>query len=405
MQSRVPVVVSNGVYRRTFHMIKATAFVFLFALFALIPVSAQQYRVIQPGVEYAEVTRGTQNEPIRANLLRLDPKKIRLDIVHAFDSALGVEPTSSIAKRKNALAAINAGFFRLDNSTFAGDAAGVLKIDGRLLSDSYADRSALGILNGRSKTEIIFGRLNAYGAIGFFTNGTKKFDGINRERKKDEIILYTPEIGKTPVASIVTTELIFRQCEFGCKRVEVAENKGGTTVPSDGYIVSVGETADKEYLVEAMKKRAAESSGERTLIFDVMTIGGTMTKLSARFKKAEDIVGGVPQLISNGKITIDWEGEKSSKSFAETRHPRTAIAKLKSGKILLLTADGRQPGYSVGMTLRELAGLLLELGAVEALNLDGGGSTTMYLDGKIMNRPSDKDGERKVSDAILVFPR
>ncbi|MBA3787049.1 MAG: phosphodiester glycosidase family protein [Acidobacteria bacterium] len=122
------------------------------------------------------------------------------------------------------------------------------------------------------------------------------------------------------------------------------------------------------------------------------------------FTKTEDIVGGVPQLIKNGKIEITWEQEKSSKSFVETRHPRTAVAKLKDGKFLMVTVDGRQK-ESVGMNLNELAALLLELGAVDAMNLDGGGSTTMFAVGKVVNKPSDKEGERKVSDAILVFPR
>ncbi|MDQ3374626.1 MAG: phosphodiester glycosidase family protein, partial [Acidobacteriota bacterium] len=112
----------------------------------------------------------------------------------------------------------------------------------------------------------------------------------------------------------------------------------------------------------------------------------------------------VPQLVKNGKIEITWEQEKSSKSFVETRHPRTAVAKLKDGKFLMITVDGRQK-ESVGMNLNELAALLLELGAVNAMNLDGGGSTTMFLDGKVVNKPSDKEGERKVSDAILIFPR
>jgi exopolysaccharide biosynthesis protein len=112
-----------------------------------------------------------------------------------------------------------------------------------------------------------------------------------------------------------------------------------------------------------------------------------------------------PQLIRNGKIEITWEQEKAGQSFAEMRHPRTAVAKLADDKFLMVTVDGRQPGTSVGMNLQELAEMLLELGAVDAMNLDGGGSTTMFVGGKVINQPSDKEGERKVSDAILVFPR
>ena len=91
--------------------------------------------------------------------------------------------------------------------------------------------------------------------------------------------------------------------------------------------------------------------------------------------------------------------------FENELHPRTAIAGLHSGKVLLVTVDGRQPGVSAGMSLFALADLLLELGAVEAINLDGGGSTTMVIRDQVVNRPSDQTGERPVSDAILVFPK
>src|SRR5688500_12872142 len=122
------------------------------------------------------------------------------------------------------------------------------------------------------------------------------------------------------------------------------------------------------------------------------------------FGPSEDVDGGIPQLIKNGNIEITWEEEKASKAFVETRHPRTAVAKLKDGKFLMVTVDGRSES-SAGIGLEDLAKLLLEFGATEAMNLDGGCSTTMFLDGKVVNKPSDKEGERRVSDAILVFPR
>ena len=70
----------------------------------------------------------------------------------------------------------------------------------------------------------------------------------------------------------------------------------------------------------------------------------------------------------------------------------------------MITVDGRSES-SGGIRLDDLAELLLKLGAIDAMNLDGGGSTTMFLNGKVVNSPSDKEGERKVGDAILVFPR
>src|SRR5215204_7540731 len=119
-------------------------------------ISAQDFKVVQDGIEYAELTREIDKTPVRMNLLRLDLTKVRLDVVHAFDAAIGVEKTSSIAARHGAIAAINAGFFRLDDSIFAGDAAGVLMIDGKLLSESHNNRVSIGIINGKDKTEVNF---------------------------------------------------------------------------------------------------------------------------------------------------------------------------------------------------------------------------------------------------------
>lgn len=378
-------------------------------------IAAQDFQKIRDGIEHAKITRQMKSadgkdENVVFNLLRLDLTKVRLDVVHAMDAAVGLERTSSIAAGHGAFAAINSGFFRLDKSPFAGEAAGVLMIDGRLLSESFSNRIALGLIDKKRKTKVVFGRLEAVGVVGYFRNGTKKFDGINRERKKNEIILYTPEIKRTPVNDYKTTEIIFRDCEFGCLRVEVVENTGGTLIPQNGYIVSVGETANKEFIVEFMKERVGRDLPERASFFGFLATPNDKNpdlsdyKKLKKFKEAEDIVGGVPQLIKNGRIEITWREEKTSKAFVETHHPRTAVARLKSGKFLMVTVDGRSE-ESGGISLPDLAAFLLEMGATDAMNLDGGGSTTMFLDGKIVNKPSDREGERAVGDAILVFPR
>ena len=138
-----------------------------------------------------------------------------------------------------------------------------------------------------------------------------------------------------------------------------------------------------------------------------ITLIRTWADLPVEFVKDReklDAVAGVPQLIQGGRINITWQDERSSKAFVETRHPRTAVAKLKDGKFLMITVDGRTEA-SGGIGLQDLAEYLLTLGATDAMNLDGGGSTTMFVNGKVVNHPSDKEGERKVSDAILVTPR
>lgn len=365
----------------------------LFILFILtFSVSAQDFKTIQNGIEYAEMTREIDKQPVKMNLLRLDLTKVRLDVVHALDAAIGTETVSSIASRHGAVAAINAGFFRLDKSIFAGDAAGALMIDKRVLSESYANRSALLIRNESKKTILDFLYLNLSVLV---TIGNSELDisGINRERKNDELILFTPEFNKTTLTNTEGLEIIVKNGRI----VQILDHKENNPIPKNGFVLSASGNQRDQLLKQVKLGRKVHIS--RPLMF--IKIGERQLFIISEY---EDIVGGVPQLIKNGKIEITWEQEKTSKSFVETKHPRTAVAKLKDGKFLMITVDGRSEA-SGGIGLQNLAEILLELGATDAMNLDGGGSTTMFLDGKIVNHPSDKEGERKVSDAILVFPR
>lgn len=115
---------------------------------------------------------------------------------------------------------------------------------------------------------------------------------------------------------------------------------------------------------------------------------------------AIDALGGNPMLVSGGRIA---DGDVDGGGAFFGRHPRTAVGTTADGTLLMVVVDGRQSGYSVGMTLRELAQLMSDLGAVEAVNLDGGGSSEMVVNGLVANRPSD-GGERLVSSALVVLP-
>lgn len=373
--------------------------------------NAQEFKTLKPGVEYAEVTKEIGGKSVNMNLLRLDLTKVRLDVHHAMDAAIGTEKTSSIATRHGAFAAINAGFFRLDNSVWAGEAAGVLKIDGQLLSESSNNRIAMGIDNQKKKTIVTFGHIDAkpdlnlkkFGDVGY------AIDGMNREPKLSESILFTQGI-VTPKLVTNSTQLIIRNGKSNCDGELLRNSSGETQVPENGYIVVYGPDSNQNPLAlikQIFERRGIQLPAEDTGIpIDacVSMDGISLPSWSVAMMQAEDIVAGVPQLIQNSKIDITWEQEKASKSFVETRHPRTAVAKLKDGKFLMITVDGRSEA-SGGIGLQDLAEYLLSLGATDAMNLDGGGSTTMFVDGKVVNKPSDKEGERKVSDAILVTLR
>ena len=385
------------------HAMSLTKYIFVrFALSVFVlctfysPASSQDWKVVHDGMEYAEVTQTIDGQPVRMNLLRLDLTKVRLDIAHAGEGIIGTETTSSIAGRHHALAATNAGFFRLDNSTFAGDPAGIFQIDGKLLSEANNGRIALLIYNSTKRTDVDIQHLKTFAE--FWNDGRKfQINGIDRQTKDNEAVLYTPEFGlTTPPSESEVLELVIDN-----KRVSsITKTNGKTTIPKTGYVLTV--TGAKRQEVSSV---AAEGKEGLVILGSLIeNPENSPSHAAMAFTDVEDIVGGVPQLIKNGKIDITWEQEKASKSFFETRHPRTAVAKLKSGKFLMITVDGRSES-SGGIGLHDLAAYLIELGAVDAMNLDGGGSTTMFLDGRVVNHPSDKEGERKVSDALLVTLR
>jgi hypothetical protein len=115
-----------------------------------------------------------------------------------------------------------------------------------------------------------------------------------------------------------------------------------------------------------------------------------------------EAVGGFPVLLRHGSATLHL-AEGVPETFGPVRHPRTAVAwDTAADRLLLVTVDGRQPGYSAGMSLYELTALLLRIGATDAINLDGGGSTVMVVGGRVVNRPSDDVGERAVGNALAL---
>jgi len=126
---------------------------------------------------------------------------------------------------------------------------------------------------------------------------------------------------------------------------------------------------------------------------------------AADWAAAPEIVSGAGLLLRDGREITDWTEEQLSAGFETTRHPRTMIGVGGDGGVWLVTVDGRQPWLSLGMTFAELQRLARRLGLRSALNLDGGGSTTMVVDRWIVNHPSEESGPRPVSDAIVVVPR
>lgn len=119
--------------------------------------------------------------------------------------------------------------------------------------------------------------------------------------------------------------------------------------------------------------------------------------------KMETAVGGGPVLIQNNEIIISNNEElKFAGKAIDDKHPRTAIGYTKNGQLILMAIEGRFPGKAEGVTLTQEAAMLKEIGCIEAMNLDGGGSSCLLVNGKQTIMPSDKEGQRPVPAVFII---
>jgi hypothetical protein len=368
----------------------------------LLPANAQHLqlpepRELAPGVLYYALESSTlvaPEEPMAVRLLRLDPHRVDLRAALANDEVIGTEIVATIAERHGAIAAINAGFF-LPN----GDPAGIFTLNGRLVSDTRRPRGAVGISDDEIRITLAFARLRATAAL-VIGEGRKKvtvpIDGVDTTRMRGQLMLFTPAYHEhTDTAAAGLEWVIDRapgQPVQSLRVVSGPHRDGRTRIPREGFVLSFGGTAIPARLARLKRGvRVALEVSYEPLDGDTHPWGA-----------ARDIVGGAGLLIRDGRDVEDWSVESFTRSFAEGRHPRTMIGTSADGGIWLVTVDGRQPEWSVGMTLTELRDFAHRLGLVNALNLDGGGSTTMWVQGEVVNSPSDATGPRRVSDALIV---
>jgi hypothetical protein len=332
--------------------------------------------------------------PVAVQILRLDPAKVDLRSTLARDRVMQLETVPDIAARAGAIAAVNAGFFAIRN----GDPAGVLELGNELVSDTPLTRGAVGIVREPGKPlSLVFDRVSASLSLSYTLGGeafTQEIDGVDTTRVRGRLMLYTPRFG--PDSDMADTGVEWQLAGSPLRVLERRPKAGRTRIPSDGVVLSFGGTV----LPTGLERLDAGQ--------DVSIRTHFRTRLGTRpeqWVQAQDIVGGAGLLVHHGKPVADWSDEQLRAGFDTERHPRTLIGTTRGSAIWLVTVDGRNPSVSLGMTFAELTNLAQRLNLVHALNLDGGGSTTMVVKGKIVNHPSDAAGARKVSDALIVTRR
>lgn len=332
--------------------------------------------------------------PISVSLLRLDPLKVRLTSLLSNDQVMYAEPVLEMAARANAVAAVNAGFFNVNN----GEPVGLLKVAGVLVSDTPVTKGAVGIWSPEAgRTELAFDQISARVDLRIGDEATAMamgVDGVDTTRARGKLMLYTPKYHEHTDTAGNGVEWVLRGSPL--KVVEVRTNAGSSPIPKDGFVLSFGG-------IELPAELKRLSTGA-TVSLDThwITVNGLE---SDRIGTADHVVNGAGLLRVKGRRITTWEIERlSGPSFVDARHPRTMIGVDRRGDIWLAVVDGRQAA-SAGMAFGDLQRLADRLQLTDALNLDGGGSTTMVVKGKVVNRPSDAKGPRAVSDAIGITLR
>lgn len=324
---------------------------------------------VQDGIKHIKLTNYYNGRPVKINIIEADLKiadNIELTPVLSTSDKLQSRRTiTTIAKSKNAIAAVNGTYFKFQS----GVPLGTLMINEKVYTGPVYDRVALGIFdNGFDVARV---QLNA----NIKGSGVKvKVDNINQPRMlSTHVLVYTPEWGKTsPYAP-----------KYGMS-LRVADGKitkasaNPLDIPQNGYVIS----GPKKLLQPLLKDKDVD-----------LTI-----KTIPEWNNVKHIISGGPYLIKNGEVFVDMTAQKLGAIGG--RNPRTAVGYTSDNNLILLTADGRE-GSSIGMTLMELARFMQSLGCIGAINLDGGGSTVMYVNGSVVNKPQMKGGI-PLSNALVL---
>ena len=348
-----------------------------------------QGTLLFPGVTYSDTVQFTPHGPVVVHVVS-GPRPVglyRLTPVLSNGTVLGKETVTSMERDLSSQATtvgVNGDFFALAN----GRPSGIFMHDGVLVSPPNPGRSSVGIgLDG----SLDIRRVQFIGTWSGLAQRRALTD-LNQAPGANGVSLFTADWGAaTPAIAGGSAAVVLSpfppaapSADLSAPVVSVVRNGPVAIAPGSAVLVARGSAAT------ALQAEAP--------------LGTTVTvrlELDPDWSTLSDAIGGGPVIVQNGK-PVYAANEAFTTSQIAPRDPRTAVGQRADGSILLVTTDGRQPGYSVGMTTFELAQTLVRLGAVQAMALDSGGSTTMAFDGTLLNRPSDGT-ERPIADALLLL--
>jgi exopolysaccharide biosynthesis protein len=381
---------------------RAVQWVFLLGVILLLGrstvIAQDNYQPLASGLEYRHEVRS--DGPLSIHSLRIAHRGHHWDIRTGLGqgTVFGLEPLDGIVGRtasvlrKSALAAINGDRFAIQPGPYQGDPEGIQIVDGQLVSRPtsncfwVATDGTLHIGPVVSKLRVVWSDGKAETTI-----------GLNEARTDDSAVLYTPILGitanekpKQPPGTRTHggKELVLERVEgkawlpivvgttYVC-RVGDIRNGGDTLLSPDQMILSIGP-----------KKLSATPS---------LKPGDTVQLVI----ETEPDLGGVQTAIGVARILIQDGKIPDVGPANQPRHPRSMIG-WNQQYLYFVVIDGRQPGISVGMTYPEMAALAREYKCTDAIELDGGGSSTLWAMGKVLNSPSD--GKlRAIANGLILF--
>ncbi len=328
---------------------------------------------IADGLTYYQDRAKVGDRQADVHILRVEPFSDKISVFPALanEGIAQKEVLSSMAGRYNAVAAINGAYF-----TSRGDPIGTLIINRRLISSPLYKRSVFGVTEDDT---LIFGNPDFSGTL---RSGqvSVKINAVNQPRRGDSLVVFTPEYSRSTLTDEDGLELVLVKGKI------VGIHERDALIPPDGVVVSAG--------------------GEKAAELASLQLGQSVEldySIDQPWNTIRHAVCGGPRLIEDGRESINGKEEKFDSSIVHGRHPRTAVAVTFDGDLLLVVVDGRTK-RNAGMKLNELAAYLRTLGARHAINLDGGGSSSMIVRGRTVNSPSDGN-ERRISNGILISNR
>lgn len=323
---------------------------------------------VDTGIKHIKMVKYYNGKPVKINVVEMNNKVAsNYEVKPAIASVTlpNKRTVRNIAQRTNSIVAINGGFFKPQT----GVPLGTLMIDKKIYTGPIYDRVALGIF----KDGYDVGRVQLDGKI-IGNNQEIKIDNINQPRMLSSYILaYTRDWGKyAPVSPQYGVQLQI----VGNKITAASANP--LSIPENGYVL-VGP-----------KSKLGKLFGADYVDVEIKT--------NPKWENVQHIISGGPYLLKDNQIFIDMTAQKLQSIGG--RNPRTAIGYTEDNNLVLVAVDGRE-GSSVGLTLVELAKLMKTLGCTNAINLDGGGSTVMYIKGQIVNHPHQPGGIA-LSNALVI---